>query len=254
VKRREDKLTWLGQAGFLLELAGRRLLIDPWLSPHEGRLVPAAPFELVSEGIDCVLVTHEHEDHLDLAFLRRLTEHSPDTQLILPAPVAPMAEGLLVHRPIAPGDRLEVGGVEVRVVPARHCVDVVDGYGEGGGRFVGYVISAGGLSIYHAGDTLASEVLLDALAAQPIDLALLPINGRDAERESRNIAGNLNAQEAVELAVRSGAHTLVPYHWDAIAGNTARPGGAADAAAARAEPLHVLVLAQLRPYRLAGLA
>jgi hypothetical protein len=54
----------------------------------------------------------------------------------------------------------------------------------------------------------------------------------------------------VELAGAIGAHTLVPYHWDDVAGNTARPGDAADEAAAVGGSLHVLVLAHQTPYRL----
>jgi L-ascorbate metabolism protein UlaG (beta-lactamase superfamily) len=251
VKVKETRLTWLGQAGFLLEAHGRRLLIDPWISPDEARLLAPAPFELVCEGIDWVLVTHEHDDHLDLPFLRRLARRSPDARLIVPAPIASRAQDILELAPVGVGERLELGELSVSVMPAWHCVDVADGYGDGDGRFVGYVISGAGATIYHAGDTVPDPALLDALGEQAVELALLPINGRDAEREARNIAGNLDAREAVELARAIGARTLVPYHWDAVAGNTARPGAAADAAAAApGGGPHVLVLAQLQPYRL----
>jgi L-ascorbate metabolism protein UlaG (beta-lactamase superfamily) len=250
VKLNQSQLTWLGQAGFLLEAAGRRVLIDPWLSPHESRLVEPAPFELVSDQIDDVLVTHEHADHLDLPFLRRLAQHSPHAQLILPEPLAARAEGILPLRPVGAGERFELGELGVAVVPAWHCVDVADGYSDGAGAFVGYVIAGAGPTIYHAGDTIPNPALAGALADQAVDIALLPVNGRDAERERRNIAGNLSAREAVELALGIGAHTLVPYHWDAVVGNTERPGRAADEAAQQGASLHVLVLANLVPYRL----
>ena len=103
-----------------------------------------------------------------------------------------------------------------------------------------------------AGDTIATDGLLAALEGRSIDVALLPINGRDFFREQRDIVGNLDAREAVEVALRIGAHTLVPYHWDGFAGNTVRPGGAPDEAAAADGPLHVLVLAHLVPYRFAA--
>lgn len=245
-----DQLTWLGQAGFLLELGGRRLLIDPWLSPHEDRLIEPAPFELVSEAIDWVLVTHEHLDHFDPAFLRRLAQRSPGAQLIMPAPIAALAEDILDCRPVAPGDRLELGGICVSVVPARHAVIPAHGYSDWGGRFVGYVLRSGGPTIYHAGDTIPGEELVAALRDEAVEIALLPANGRDAEREAREIAGNLDAREAVELAAAIGARILVPYHWDGIAGNTERAGRAADEAAAAGAGVHVLVLAHGVPYRL----
>ncbi len=252
MKVKGTQLTWLGQAGFLLEIEHRRLLIDPWISPHAGRLVEPPPFELVCEGIDWVLVTHEHDDHLDLPFLRRLAERSPGARLVLPEPIAARAEDVLPIRPVSPGDAFDLeDSLGVRVVPAWHAVNVTDGYSDGAGRFVGYVISGAGPTIYHAGDTIANEGLAEALRGQAVEFALLPVNGRDADREGRNIVGNLNAREAVELASRIGAHTLVPYHWDAVAGNTERPGLAADEAAVHGRDLHVLVLAHLIPFRLA---
>ena len=251
MKVKGPQLTWLGQAGFLLETANRRLLIDPWLSPHEARLLEPPPFELVSESIDWVLVTHEHEDHLDLPFLRRLAQRSPSAHLLVPAPVAALARGVLPLTPVSPGERFDLDELELRVVPAWHAVNAADGYSDGEGRFVGYVISGAGPTLYHAGDTIPDPGLEAALREEAIDIALLPANGRDAEREARNIAGNLNAREAVELASAIGAHTLVPYHWDAVAGNTAGAGEAADAAAALGGGLHVLVLAHQIPYTLA---
>jgi L-ascorbate metabolism protein UlaG (beta-lactamase superfamily) len=252
VKVKEPQLTWLGQAGFLLEALGRRVLIDPWISPHEARLLDPPPFELVCERIDWVLVTHEHEDHLDLRFLRRLARRSPYARLIVPAPIAAQAQDILELVPVKVGDSLELGGLRVSVTPAWHCVDVDDGYGDHGGRFVGYLISGAGPTIYHAGDTIPNPGLIDALRKHGVELALLPINGRDSEREARNIAGNLDAPEAVELARAIGARTLVPYHWDAVAGNTASPEAAVDAAAnpPGAGPT-VLVLAHLQPHPLA---
>ena len=242
-------LTWLGQAGFLLETARQRVLIDPWLSPHEARLFEPPPFELVAEEIDWVLVTHEHIDHLDLPFLRRLALHSPRACLVLPAASVPAAEGVMEVCAVVPGERIDLGGLAAHVMPAWHALDVADGYSDGAGAFVGYVIHGAGPTIYHAGDTIADPGLAAAVRGEAVDVALLPVNGRDGARDARNIAGNLDAREAVELARAVGAHTLVPHHWDALAGNTERAGAAADEAAL-VGGLHVLVLARLVRYRL----
>lgn len=243
-------VTWLGQAGFLLETQATRLLVDPWVSPHEHRLIEPPPLELVADGIDWVLVTHEHGDHLDLRFLGQVAERSPDARLVLPEPIAEQAEGVLPLTAVRPGDVIEVGDVRVDVVPAWHGVTADDAYTEGGGRFVGYVLSGTGPVLYHAGDTIVTDELIDSLRDKGVDVALLPINGRDFFRERRNLVGNLDAREAVQLAREIGARTLIPYHWDGYAGNTERPGRAADEAAAE-QGLHVLVLARLVPYRLA---
>ena len=58
-------LTWLGQAGFLVEAGGARLLVDPFFSEHEGGMFPPPPIDVFGARIDRVLVTHEHLDHLD---------------------------------------------------------------------------------------------------------------------------------------------------------------------------------------------
>jgi L-ascorbate 6-phosphate lactonase len=248
------RLTWLGQAGFRLELAGVCFVVDPWASPHELRLVPPPDPALTAEGIDWLLVTHEHLDHLDLPLLPVVLERSPSARVVVPAPVVPLLEDVVPEQrlvAVQPGDSLDLDGVEVRVVPAFHGVSVDDAYGDGsllGGkpRFVGYVLD-GGRRVYHSGDTIVTDALVEALTPLGVDVALLPINGRDVEREARGIVGNMSAAEAVELALGIGAAVLVPHHWDGFAGNTVPPGSAADAADGR---LSVLVPARFRPYEL----
>lgn len=247
------RLTWLGQAGFRIELDGVTVVIDPWLSPHEDRLAPPPPVELAADGVDVLLVTHEHLDHLDLPFLPVLLERSPGALVVMPAPVGELVEipdsRLLL---VAPGDVLQVGELELRTTPAVHGITPEDAYGDGSAidgrpRFVGYVLGREGRRMYHAGDTLVTPELTTALEAMEPDVMLLPINGRDAEREARGIVGNINASEAVELSLGVGADVLVPYHWDGFRGNTVPPGSAVDAADGR---LHVLLPARDRPFEL----
>ncbi len=240
MEHRLRRITWLGQAGFRIEIDGAVVVVDPWLSSHEDRLIPPPPLELAADGVDVLLVTHEHLDHLDLPFLPRFLERSPDARVVLPAAIAAHVEGVVPESRLVlvdPHDEIEVGGLEVHVAPAFHGVDMADAYGDGsavGGRprFVGYAVGRG-RRIYHAGDTIVTDELVDALGRLDLDVALLPINGRDAEREARGIIGNMDAAEAVELALSAGARILVPYHWDGFAGNTVQPDTAVDAADGR---------------------
>lgn len=248
------RLTWLGQAGFRIEVDGVRVVVDPWLGAHEDRLVPPPPLELAADAVDWLLVTHEHLDHLDLPFLPVLLERSPGARIVLPAPLVPLVEDVVPGArvvPVQPHDVLALGGLPLRVVPACHGVEPADAYGDGsavGGRprFVGYVLGDE-RRIYHAGDTIVTTELRDALAPLAVDVALLPINGRDAEREARGIVGNMDAQEAVALALEIGATSVVPMHWDGFAGNTVPPGSIVDAAAAR---IHVVVPARFEALEL----
>jgi L-ascorbate metabolism protein UlaG (beta-lactamase superfamily) len=233
-------VTWLGQAGFRLELDGVCFVVDPWASPHELRLIPPPPPVLAAEEVDWLLVTHEHIDHLDLSFVPAVLAASPRARVVLPAPLRRMVAGVVPDDrlvTVQPGDVLDLDGVEVHVVPAIHGVTTDDAYGDGsalgeGPRFVGYVLG-GSRRLYHAGDTIVTDGLRDALGPLAIEVALLPVNGRDRERERRGIIGNMDGAEAVDLALSIGASVLVPYHWDGFAGNTADPAVVETVAAGR---------------------
>jgi L-ascorbate metabolism protein UlaG (beta-lactamase superfamily) len=248
---RGTRITWLGQAGFRIELGETVFVVDPWVSEYEDRITPSPPLELAADAVDVLLVTHEHLDHLDLPFLPILLERSPRARVVLPHAIAGHVDDLVPPSRLVlvePGDVVDLNSVEVRVTPAFHGLSLDDAYGDGSAvdgrpRFVGYVLGRE-RPIYHAGDTIVTDELVDALEPLRVEVALLPINGRDAEREARGIIGNMDAGEAVELSLRIGATTLVPYHWDAVAGNTVSAGVAVDAADGR---LHVLVPARFKP-------
>jgi len=143
--------------------------------------------------------------------------------------------------------------VQVHVTPAYHGVEAADAYGDGselGGRarFVGYVVGTE-RRVYHAGDTIVRDELTTALEDLDVEVALLPINGRDADREARGIVGNMDAAEAVDLALAIGATRLIPMHWDGFAGNTVDPEAAVRAAGGR---LDVAVPSRFRTVELSG--
>ena len=242
-------LTWLGQAGFLVETGGLRILIDPFLSQHEARLFPPPQAEPYAVGIDWLLVTHEHLDHLDVDFLPMLATHSPDLTVVLPTPIVEQATCLhagLRTVGVQPGDVLPLSpAFALHVLPAWHGAEMADAYSQGRGsdgnvRFVGYLVQGPGIGLYHSGDTLVTDELRAALAGHAIDVALLPVNGRDYYREAMGLIGNMDAREAVHLAQEIGVRVLVPMHWDLFRGNTVRPGDAVDAAAGDSG-VHVLV-------------
>src|SRR5581483_7740152 len=58
-------LWWFGQAGFALRGAGLTALVDPFLGPHEARLISPAVDPREFSGVDVICCTHEHLDHLD---------------------------------------------------------------------------------------------------------------------------------------------------------------------------------------------
>ena len=222
----------LGQAGFALRSGDDLVLIDPFLSPAPGRLSSPLVDPSRLDGITAVLATHEHSDHLDLATWAALGAACPAARFVAPEPLVPLATGAGIPADRVTGARLgaaiRVGGMRVVPVPAIHAVEIEDGYaraadGPHGARWMGYVVELDGIRIYHAGDTLADEPLVRAVAAARPDIALLPINGRDAEREGRGIVGNLTPDEAAALARDLSVDLAVPMHFDAVRGNLGHP-------------------------------
>jgi L-ascorbate metabolism protein UlaG (beta-lactamase superfamily) len=243
-------VTWLGQASFRFDVGERRILVDPFFADHEARLYPPPSVDEHGSGVDWLLVTHEHIDHLDPYSLREVAARSDGLTVVAPAPLEAMVREAadVDFVGVDRRDRLELDGAgSVTVVPAIHGRTVADGYPDDP-AFVGYVLELGGVAVYHAGDTIVTDGLRAALAPLRVDVALLPINGRTHFRERDELVGNMGTRDAVALATEVGASILVPYHWDLFRGNTEWPGRVVDDAVEAEAPLHVLTLRRGVPW------
>ena len=251
-------LWWLGQAGFAVRAGGTTLLLDPFLARRPDRLSPPPFSPEQATGIGAILCSHEHIDHFDAESLPGLAAASPEAKVVVPTPLVPRvtALGILPDRVIGaqPDEPFELDGVTIHPVPALHGVDVADAYtfgrelSDGLYRYLGYVVEAGGLRVYHAGDTLADEELEDRLTRLAPDVALLPINGRDHYREAQNLVGNMDHREAVSLAASVGAGLLVPMHYDMFASNLGYPAHAVDFASRQHQDVAIMVPSRQRPF------
>jgi L-ascorbate 6-phosphate lactonase len=222
----------LGQAGFALLSGDDLVLVDPFLSPRPDRLIDAVVDPRGLLGVRAVLASHEHGDHLDLPTWAAIAEASPNARFVVPEPLVPLVTGVGIPGNRVSGARIgtpiQLGDVRATPVPARHAVGIEDGYSLGDQenrtpRFMGYVVELDGVRLYHAGDTLADETIVRAVGELRPDIALLPINGRDPERERRGIVGNLSPDEAARLARGLSVALTIPMHFDAIRGNLGRP-------------------------------
>ncbi len=227
-------LWWLGQSGFLIKYRDRYLCFDPYLSdsltvkyentdkPH-ARMTARAIDPALLDFVDVVTSSHNHTDHLDLDTLLPMLRANPRTALVIPeANRAFVAERLRIDsaRPIGLNDRqsVEVAGFSIHGVPAAH--EALERDERGRCRFMGYVVRFGEHSIYHSGDTMPYEGMETLLRPHAVDVALLPINGRRAERR---VAGNLWGREAAKLAKDIAARLVIPCHYDMFAFNTEPP-------------------------------
>lgn len=223
----EISIQYLGQVGFKFQCCGQTVVVDPYLSYSVDRLPGFPPAYWVRNyppplrmeelcDIDLVLCTHDHLDHADAETLLAIARHSPQARFAGPRLTvqAVQAAGIRQGRltVLNEGAGLELGDLTVRPVAEAH--EAYEQDAEGFHRYLGYILDWAGLVIFHAGDTVVTPQLVDALASQPIDVAFLPINGGDEDRRRHGVVGNMNGEAALRLARRLAVDLLVPTHYD----------------------------------------
>lgn len=225
-------LWWLGQSGFLLQWNGKRILIDPYLSdsltkkylhtdkPHTRMSELVVNPELLKR-ISVVTSSHNHTDHLDAETLVPVLKNNPGIHFIIPeANRAFVAERVKCEKDfptgLNDGRSATINGFTFHGIPAKH--NEIDRDENGNCKYMGYVIRFGDYSIYHSGDTLWFDGMVDLLKPFAVDVAILPINGNKPERK---VAGNLDCKEAVTLGKAIGAGVVIPCHYDMFEFNTA---------------------------------
>ena len=215
-------LAWLGQAGFAVRILGCRLLIDPYLSNHladkyrgcrifpDVRMMPGAHCGGANRStLDWVFCSHRHSDHMDPGSLALLAKTNPRARFVVPRAEMDFAIsiGIPENRLIGVNarDKLQLNEtVECRVLASAH--EELKTNAQGDHHFLGFVVKSPICTLYHSGDTVVYPGLAEELAGHRIDLAMLPVNGRNEFRRSRGIAGNMNFDEAVRL-LHEGEHS-----------------------------------------------
>ena len=198
-------ISYLGHETLLIELNGVRLLTDPvlrWRVPLLTRHGPL-PDLGVTRGLDAILISHLHLDHVNPRSLRLLPR---DVPLVVPRGAGAILRPYRFRdvRELAPGESLKFGDVAVTATLAYHTGKRYP-WGHVAGA-VGYMIR-GSLTIYFAGDTGLFDSLADL--APGLDVALLPIWGWGLRLPEDHMSPETAARALQLLRPR----LVIPIHW-----------------------------------------
>jgi L-ascorbate metabolism protein UlaG (beta-lactamase superfamily) len=216
-------LHFLGHSTVRVELAGRTVLTDPLLVDTVGllrRVVPL-PDPATWAGVDLVLISHLHGDHLHIPSLRRL---GPSVRIVVPRGAAAWLRGRgFTHvDELSAGEALVDGPLTITAVRAEHS-----GHRWGprlthgpATESVGYLIEGGGSTVYASGDTGLFDGM-SVLEKRGVDVALLPVWGWGPNLGP----GHLDPVTAADAVTLIRPRTVVPVHWGtlAVAGMTSAP-------------------------------
>jgi L-ascorbate metabolism protein UlaG (beta-lactamase superfamily) len=176
---------WLTHAGFQIRADGKVVYVD--LEKYDGAL----------EKADLILVTHSHGDHCNPSKIKEVQRDS--TIVIAPSDCISRIGGKV--KTLEPGEETEVDGIRVRAVQAynvkRFRSPGIPYHPKGLG--VGYLITIGGKTVYHAGDT---DFIPEMRQLGHVDLALLPSGD----------TYTMDCAEAAEAAMAVRPRAVVPMH------------------------------------------
>jgi L-ascorbate metabolism protein UlaG (beta-lactamase superfamily) len=190
------QITHVGHSCVLVEAAGVRVLVDPGAFTLGWESI---------EGLDAVLITHEHADHVDPGRLPALLAGNPRARLVTEPGVTQKLTGTVDRdlEPLAAGSSTAVGGLSVTATGGRHAVIHADIPRIGNVGFVLAETSGTGPTLYHPGD------MLEAVPSG-VDVLAVPVNAPWAA-----------VKETVEFVRAVGAATAFPIH-DALLSPTGR--------------------------------
>ncbi len=195
-------VTWLGQAGLLLEKGDFKILVDPYLSdsvkkidPKKARRVPVDE-RFLKMHPDMIICTHNHLDHTDPETLCHYLKS--DVPVTVLAPTLAWEEtrkfgGNHNYVQLNRHSEWSQNGLLFRAVKAEHSDP----------HAIGILLVDGETVYYITGDTLYNTEIFDDIDIN-VDVLFLPING---------VGNNLNLADAKRFSKRINPKLVVPLHF-----------------------------------------
>lgn len=173
-----------------IQVGGKWIYIDPVTD----KVPPVTDYTKMPKA-DYIIITHEHQDHLDAKAIAQLTKD--DTKIILNPRSSEILGGVGVE--MKNGDKFNVDGYVLEAVPAyNNSADKQNFHPKG--RDNGYVINVEGMRIYIAGDT---EDIPEMANLGNIDIAFLPCN----------LPFTMSPEQLAKAASVVKPKVLFPYHY-----------------------------------------
>ncbi|MBF0547576.1 MAG: MBL fold metallo-hydrolase [Candidatus Riflebacteria bacterium] len=180
----QKNIFWMGHDSFKL-VGEKTVFVDPYQIKK-------------SEKADIICITHEHFDHCSPEDVKKL--QGEQTVIVGPQDCLNKLSGNL--KPIKPGEKLTVQGIEIEAVPSYNIGKKFHPKANG---WVGYIITLNKTRIYHAGDTDHTP----EMKTLKVDVALLPVSGTYV----------MSAEEAAQAALEIKPKAAIPMHYGSVVGS-----------------------------------
>ena len=227
----DPRITWIGHASFLYQVAGMNVLFDPHFSlraspvPFAGpRRIVALPFELEDlPPIHVVMISHNHYDHLDRTTVRELSNRHAQAVFLVPLGLKSWfrREGIERVEEYDWWGHHETGGLRFTLVPVQHWSKRTL-WDANRSLWGGWVVEGAGLKLIHTGDLGYSKDARDiGDRLGPFDIALVPI-GAYAPRWFMK-AMHVDVPEAIRVRADLRAARAIGMHWGTFENLTDEP-------------------------------
>jgi L-ascorbate metabolism protein UlaG (beta-lactamase superfamily) len=208
-----ERFTWFRQSAYLWRGDGINVYIDPWGLTTD-------------DPADAIFITHAHSDHFQPDEIEKIRKEG--TKIVAPHDIARELSGDVT--PVRPGDSLDVRGIKVQTVPAYNIQEERLEMHPKSNAWVGYLLTLGSSTYYHAGDTDHAPELSSIRA----DVAFLPIGG----------TYTMDVPQAAGLARAISPQLAVPMHYGFVVGSPSD----AERFAKEAGPVAVQTLTPTNPF------
>ncbi len=211
-----DALVWLGHNSFFMQLAGKRIMLDPVFGsiPFVRRQSKFPAKSCIFKKIDYLLISHDHFDHLNRKSVGVLVKNNPEMTLFCGLGTGELIKSWFpTLKVIEAGwyQQIEEENFKITFLPAQHWSK--RSMHDGGQRLWGaYMIQGDGISVYYSGDTGYSTHFTEipSLFGSP-DYALLGIGAYKPRWFMR--PNHISPQDALTASQEMGAAVTIPMHY-----------------------------------------